>query len=560
MIRPGSRTARWLSGLLAMTGLQLAAALAQGEAPDPARRAIDPGGLCVPGTVIGPIEIERVNVFDTSLPEEDAWVYRAANWIHSISLTRESRVRQLLILRPGDPCRVERLAEAERELRNLPFLSDAWIEVVGREGDEVRLHVTTRDSWSTRLGASIGVVGGAESASLRVVERNLLGTGAGLAYRWEKDIDRTLSSLEAYVPALTRQRWQLDGRYSRNSDGFEKTFSLARPFYSLDARWSASAFADQVLREQKVYSFGEEIDLWREDYAAARVRYAWAQPRSARWGVVRWTTGIRRLEQSWERAKPDQPIVVPEAPPVDVDALLLEAGVEWIVPRFVWARYYDTGRRVEDIDLSTAVTVVLARSIQGGSEARAFELEAIGRTGFEFGAASTLLLDAAQTLRMSGGDWYDGITALRLQYYGKPSERTTAYLALSARYGSDLPVTSRFLLGADTGLRGYAARQFDGERTLLLQAEERLFLSREWLRLVRLAFVAFVDVGVAWDAGSSIAWDDVRPDAGVGIRLSLLRGSKGAGVVAYAGYPLNRRGLPEDDDGWQFSVFTVTGF
>ncbi len=556
--RRGSAAWRLVVALLAIALLSLGPVRA--ESPAPEATGIDPRGLCAPGTVIGSIEVERVNVFDTTLPGEDGWVYRSANWVHSINLTREARVRSLLIVRPGDPCRVEKLAEAERELRNLPFLSDAWVEVVAREGNQVRLRVRTRDSWSTRLGASIGVVGGSERASARIVERNVLGTGTGIAYRWQKNIDRTLSSFELYVPSLTRQRWQIDGLYSRNSDGYEKTFSLARPFYSLDTRWSASLFSDQLLEEQKVYSFGEEVDLWRQDYSTSRVRYAWAQRRSPGGGVVRWTGGVRRLQQFWERAEPNKPVTVPESPPVDVDALLLDVGLEWIVPRFYRARYYDTGRRVEDIDLSTAVTVFVGRSIQGASPGRAFELEAVGRTGFKLGSDSSLLVNLAQTLRMSEGDWYDAITVFGAQYYGKSSALWTTYVAFSAQYGNDLPVTSQFLLGADTGLRGYASRQFDGDRTLLLQAEERLFLSREWLRLVRVAFVGFVDVGVAWDSGYSLSWSDLRPDAGLGIRVSLLRGSKGAGMVAYAGYPLNRRGLPPDDDGWQFSVYTVTGF
>ncbi len=520
----------------------------------------DPAALCAPGTVIGAIDVVCVNVFDTSLPAENKWVYRAANWVHSINLTRESRVRSLLILRPGEPCDLERLAEAERELRNLPFLSDAWIEPIAREGNDVRVKVRVRDSWSTRIGISAGVAGGAGEASFRIVERNLLGTGVGLGWRYEKDIDRTLRTFDLYAPALTRQRWQVDALYSDNSDGYQRTLVVSRPFFSLDTPWNSVASYDRQQLEQKVYSNGEEVDLWRENYQGARAMVGWARPRDRNGSVLRWSGGVRQLVEEWERVDPARPVVVPEIVPPDADAWLVEAGVEWILPRFVRTTFLDSGRRIEDVDLSTHVLLSAGRSVAGPSESRAFELEAAASTGFAFGQKNTLLIQVAQIVRMSGGDWYDVITTLGAQYYLKPAALHTTFLSFTASHGNDLPSTSQFLLGAENGLRGYAARQFDGDRMLLLQAEHRIFLSREWLRLVRLAFVGFVDVGAAWDSAKRLSWSDLRPDAGLGVRISLLRGTKGAGLAAYAGYPLNRSGLPADEDGWQFTVFTFTGF
>jgi hypothetical protein len=553
-------TRRALVGLAACALAASTPALPAGEADPPAAGPPDPAALCAPGTVIGTIDVECVNVFDTSIPAENKGIYRAANWVHSINLTRESRVRSLLIVRPGDPCDLERLAEAERELRNLPFLSDAWVEPIAREANEVRVKVRVRDSWSTRIGISAGIAGGAERATFRIVERNLLGTGVGLGWRYQKNIDRTLRTFDLYAPSLTRQRWQLDALYSDNSDGYQRTLIVSRPFFSLDTPWSSLVSGDRRELEQKVYDFGEEIDLWRRNYEGAKALFGWARPRDPGGNVVRWYGGVRRLVETWERVDPAKPPTVAEIPPPDADAWLVEAGFEWIVPRFVKTTFLDSGRRVEDVDLSTRVLVTVDRSVASLSEERAFEFEAVASTGFALDEKNTLLLRASQLARMSGGDWYDVITSLNAEYYLKPAPLHTTFLALSAARGEDLPSTSQFLLGADTGLRGYAARQFDGDRMFLLQAEHRLFLSREWLRLVRLAFVGFVDVGLAWGSEERISWSDLRPDAGLGVRVSLLRGTKGAGLAAYAGYPLNRDGLPEDENGWQFTVFTFTGF
>jgi hypothetical protein len=551
---------RALLSLAACALATSAPALRAAEADPPAAGPPDPAALCAPGTVIGTIDIECINVFDTSIPSENKGVYRAANWVHSINLTRASRVRSLLIIRPGEPCDLERLAESERELRNLPFLSDAWVEPIAREGNEVRIKVRVRDSWSTRIGISAGIAGGAERATFRIVERNLLGTGVGLGWRYQKNIDRTLSTFELYAPSLTRQRWQVDALYSDNSDGYQRTLVVSRPFFSLDTPWNTLVSADRRELEQKVYDFGEEVDLWRRNYEGARATFGWARPRAPGGNVLRWFGGMRRLVETWERVEPAKPPPVPETAPPNPDAWLAGVGFEWIVPRYVKTTFLDSGRRVEDLDLSTRIFVSVDRSLASLSEERAFELEATASTGFAIDEQNTLRLQASQLVRMTGGDWYDVITTLNAEYYLKPAPLHTTFFSFSAARGEDLPSTSQFLLGADTGLRGYAARQFDGNRMFLLQGEHRIFLSREWLRLVRLAFVGFVDVGLAWNSEERLSWSDLRSDAGLGVRISLLRGTKGAGLAAYAGYPLNRDGLPEDENGWQFTVFTFTGF
>ena len=141
-------TRRPLAGLAAWV-LAAAAALAAEEVLQPPAGPPDPAALCAPGTSIGTIDVEVVNVFDTSIPAENRWIYRAANWVHSLNLPRVSRVRSLLIVRPGEPCDLERLAEAERELRNLPFLSDAWVEPVAREGDTLPVRQPQAEAVST---------------------------------------------------------------------------------------------------------------------------------------------------------------------------------------------------------------------------------------------------------------------------------------------------------------------------------------------------------------------------------------------------------------------------
>jgi hemolysin activation/secretion protein len=72
-------------------------------------------------------------------------------------------------------------------------------------------------------------------------------------------------------------------------------------------------------------------------------------------------------------------------------------------------------------------------------------------------------------------------------------------------------------LGAESGLRGYPVRQFDGNRSLLLSVEGRWFLADDVARLVSIGAAAFVDSGFVWPEGVAMKFDDLRSDVGVSL-------------------------------------------
>lgn len=98
------------------------------------------------GKRIDNILIFRNNVFE-ELPDM-GWVRRSANSVHRV--TRESKIRQNLLFKPGDTVSAEVLSHNEQLLRDLNFLSDAYIVVVpARNGGKgVDVLVFTRDQWT----------------------------------------------------------------------------------------------------------------------------------------------------------------------------------------------------------------------------------------------------------------------------------------------------------------------------------------------------------------------------------------------------------------------------
>ena len=73
-------------------------------------------------------------------------------------------------------------------------------------------------------------------------------------------------------------------------------------------------------------------------------------------------------------------------------------------------------------------------------------------------------------------------------------------------------------LGENNGLRGYPARQFNGEQSLLLNLEYRL-QTRLNLASIELGAVSFFDAGWVGDRGNTEWLENAQTAAGLGIRV-----------------------------------------
>jgi outer membrane translocation and assembly module TamA len=95
----------------------------------------------------------------------------------------------------------------------------------------------------------------------------------------------------------------------------------------------------------------------------------------------------------------------------------------------------------------------------------------------------------------------------------------------------------QFFADGASGLRGYRLHSFAGDRNLIVNLEQRLFLGRELLQIVSPGVVAFMDVGSATNR-SFLSGSQWKSDVGVGIRLGLPRTPRNLLRIDFA-YPLN---------------------
>ena len=119
-------------------------------------------------------------------------------------------------------------------------------------------------------------------------------------------------------------------------------------------------------------------------------------------------------------------------------------------------------------------------------------------------------------------DELNTVVSARGQYYYRWMSWQTLALNVEFARGWDLDTSKQFILGGESGLRGYSARQFTGDKSFLVNAEARLYSPVEILT-VALGAVAFVDMGNVWSRQSEIRFEELNYSAGFGMRFGFTR-------------------------------------
>lgn len=457
--------------------------------------------------VIRAVHITRNDVFPT-IPGKPAFLYRWANALHVV--TRESVIRHDLLFKEGDRYDPELLEESERRLRRLPYLGEARITASTTDGNAVDVSVVTQDQWSTLLSYILSQNPGRTIFGGSVEEYNFLGRGKRLfgEVRHELNIG-TRFTFRYTDPQVLGSRWT--SRETLIRGPFIKSLSgqLVRPFFSLDTRWAYGVSGSTNDEKLRLFTDGLEVsrlrlESQRFDLFAARAFGRRFHKRRVQLGYA-----FRNRDFSSLKDLTTTPVPADEL----IHSLNLRLTLENIF--FKKERRLDKFLRTEDLTLGNQTTISLGRTgLPVPRGVRRFELAVQRREAHEIFTKQYVFATVAfQTLFER-----DTITSLRMQYYNKVFPRQTLAFNLAFDYGRDLEASRQFLLGGDSGLRGYGSRQFSGNKRLLINLEDRLFSS---LNILTVAFggVVFTDAGNVWPEGVPVKLADLNYSVGAGLRL-----------------------------------------
>jgi outer membrane protein assembly factor BamA len=466
------------------------------DEPDP----LDPERLEAEEVVIGSIILEKADVFDLSDPKENNALYRLANRLHII--TKDSVIEQQLLFASGETFSKRRVEETERILRRNTYFYDASVTPVNRQDGTVDLQVNTRDVWTLKPGFSFSRSGGENRTLIKLEELNLFGWGQQM---------------------LVARSWN--------------SLSVIRPFYKLDARWTAGTTGTDFDIERRLYQLGEKAAEFRHEREFYSVFGGWSAGLRNGW-VRRYTAGVAYDENLFS-VVPDA--TLPPAIPEDRELVYPYFTFEVVEDRFETARNRNQIKRTEDFLTGKRFSATLGWSDEGlGADRDAALYWLSASRSYGDLAKSAVLLSADASGRIEDGDAMNALLSIDARVFNQQSDQRTFATTLSATYGNNLDLDNPVELGGDTGLRGYPLRYQSGDSKILLTVEQRYFWNWYPFRLFRVGGAIFADVGRTWGddplGGESLGW---LSDVGFGLRLAPTRTGTRSIIHVDLAFPLN---------------------
>lgn len=529
--------------LLIALGAAVPAAAAEAEegasaAPEiPVPRGFpDDAALVASGARIGQIDIHIGDIFDTSDPRENRWLFRLANRLHPT--TRAWAVRAQLLFREGDVFDPRVLAESERTLRATGNFYD--VEVVPVAYDEltgtVDVAIRARDVWTLTGGVSFSRGGGENSSGFKVRDDNFLGTGKSLKLERSEDVDREIQILRFFDPNVFGSRWRAKVQVEDNSDGEVWDLELGRPFFSLDSR---RGFYIRALDEERIdphYELGKVRVRFRHEIEFLEAYYGWSKGlRNGR--ALRWLAGFTTRTDDFSRAPTPQPAAFL---PDDRKLVFPWLGFSSVADQFTEIRDFDQINKTEDLSLGFTLEGSVGYSMKSlGADRNALIWGVRSFGGFRLTPRQTGRFDFSFSGRFSGDGMENVLGSAELRWYLRNFGDNLFFVLMRGDWSWELDEDRQILLGGDNGLRGYPLRYQSGEKLFLLTLEQRIFTNWYPFRLAYVGAAAFFDIGRTWNEDPFSLNQGWLRDVGVGLRVSSSRSGLGSVVHLDIAFPLD---------------------
>ena len=477
--------------------------------------------------IIREVKIQAENVFPL-----DAEGYKGLmNSTHM--LTRERVLERELLFQANDSLDFELIEESERNLRHLQFLEKVEIRIDTISADSVDVYVHTSDQWSLVPSVIIEAGGGLIGLGASLEESNFLGLGKSLYLDFFNESDVGTSYLFSYDDYQTfGTRWKTKASFETGPLEKSLDLSFERPFYASDVAWSYSI--DYYASDEKVRFFleGEEFSRIQEISQGLFLEsaYSFGERYRKRKVFLKYRYEDKNFTDLGELTHT----------PLPEDYLVSATTVEFKIGhnKYTKETQIDNFERVEDIRLGYSTSLSVGKA--------GFPV-AVGKDWFEFGFYNYYSTKIKQRNYLellasyNSQEVQNTIYRFRSNFYSKLNSWQTLAFNFSFKYAVDLEYSRQFLLGGDSGLRGYKAREFGGDKYFLINLEDRLFSGLEVLTM-HVGGVVFVDAGHVWHRDEEIDLKQLNYSAGFGLRLGYARVSGAPVVRLDLGFPINGKG------------------
>lgn len=463
---------------------------------------------------LGNITVETSPIYSTERASRSvlARLVNASHWT-----TRESVVRREIWREPGDDIDEQFARELERNLRATGLFASVEARLVpGAEPGVRDLVVTTRDRLSISGGASGSFVGNVASGGFSLSESNVFGTGDRLRFGFfENDFGEFRGSLSYRDRYLLGSWTSATAEVGRTEAGDFVAARVDRPFRYLADSFSYDLSARDADIERDYFLDGESVAEVPFEEIRAAASATWRRGTRFR----NWTFGPRArfTETLYGRARGDVTVRVPG----DTTAAFVGVAAGFTdIDRFEKVTGLDTLHFVQDVRIGGSYSLEVGathRDESGASELIEPTAAASARYATAIAGSRFLSVDFGGSARTYAGDPRGWRADVRLRAFDTsmaPHTLAAGWSFTEVREDEDLPV--QLTLGGGSGLRGYPSREFVGQRTAVLNLEDRIDLD---LRLgsIDVGAVVFADIG--WAAARGEGFGRPMRSVGAGLRF-----------------------------------------
>jgi len=486
------------------------------------------------GKRLGRIVVVNLDVFG----KEEGGL-RFFNFLHVT--TREHVIEREVLLRPGELWDEERIAETQRKLKDPLFTSLVVITPVksAKEG-LVDLMVVTRDIWSLRMNSTFEYLQGTLiGLQLSIAENNIFGLRKHGAVVFDMNQGSYTVGPQYVDKALAGTRLQLVTRFNtifaRDTNAFEGTSSgtsLVYPLWSLRQKWGgdiAVTHSDFTARsfqgtelETVDLDATPEVEALERIFTVKSLRVTSRVNRSFGHDVKQTVS----LGHSFSVLRPgfidgyvaseaERAAFADQVFPRSERVSAVFARYRLFTPKFVIYHNLNTFDLAEDVRLGPDLSAGLSLALTPiGSETTFYQPDVsasyvfdIAEDGFVRGAASA-------SSRIESGELIDNILRTSLKV-ATPSVARSFRVVAKANLGVRLRErgNGRFILGGNSGLRGYLISQFSGQKEFISNVEVRSLPVR--ILFARAGGLVFWDMGHTADRLSELR---MKHSVGIGLR------------------------------------------
>ncbi len=463
--------------------------------------------------------------------------------------TKEEVIRRELLFKEGQPVTTFLVQESERVLRLQKYLRRVQIET-NIDGDMVDLIVHCNDTWTLMPQVSFSSGDGRNRRSIGLAETNLMGYGKRLeAVVGDDDGNQSLQGIYDDNRVFGSQ-YHLLGAYLTQDMGERTLLRFEDPFRSLI---DPSAFSSQVDVGDgigRLYSDGNERFVYNRDDVDVDLSYTLSKGDPSV-TVRRYGFGMRYQESTFTEATAqdiEDLNIDPETLDQNPDQLASNRRYSGpffsyakVIPNYVSSNYIDRFERVQDFNIGGEFQALgQVASTAFGSNANALPFYVSKTKGWKYSSDSFLRGELSFSSRLEDDEMQNSLGHFELKYYNvlgmlgyddNRFGRHTLAMSFSTDYGNDFDRDNQLVLGADNGLRGYDARTFDGNKSILFNVEDRIHLVDDVAQLFSLGIAPFFEIGgTSYDSYGTMLADDIYSTVGIGMMLAFPR-SSGTGVI-----------------------------